>query len=125
MMKIKTFHFYICIITSSLLSSLAQSQDEKSLEPFESSLSVDCRRKCLNVGGNFCIASDFQSGFCCPWDYPTPCLLSARTEEQKGGYCSKDIQEPETDLGLKYWVCPRDPKICNSEEVTLIAKDGV
>ena len=83
---------------------------------FETQTAFDCRQNCLNREGNFCASTDFSSGVCCDRDSTEPCISRSDT----GGYCSKDIQNAETDLGLKYWVCPRDQDVC--QDMTLIAK---
>lgn len=51
---------------------------------------------------------------------PTSSANDCKSAQSGGGYCAKDVLKPETDFGLKYWVCPRDPEIC--KDMTLIAK---
>ena len=83
--------------------------------PFQEGAGIKCRKECLNKGGNFCATNDFNNGQCCSYWDTEKCSFA----KIDNGYCSSDLLAPEVDLGLKYWVCPRDP-IC--QEMTLIAQ---
>ena len=61
---------------------------------------------------------DNSAGKCCPKTLSED-GSSACAGQTGGGYCSHDIIDPQINLGLKYWICPRG-SYCG--ESTLIAR---
>ena len=54
---------------------------------FVTSSSSDCRKKCLNQAGNFCVTPDFSEGICCEFD------VENCGGKVNSGFCSNELDE--------------------------------